>query len=874
MTERSPDAMLLIHGTFAHSDEDRFTPGDDPIDEAGRARWWQDGSDFARDLDALLAGEARCWPADVCAVMPWAHRSLGHRLEMWTILGRRPFAWFRPRVRITSRRLFAWSGMNSDAERRKAGRRLYQGLRRLEAMERPYHLIGHSHGGTVIWHALHLAARRGQELPGMRSWTTLGTPFPTYGPIRFRWLVGLLGLALIGLVAHQTLGGDFVELPRPLTWKTAWATVWALLWWESPANLYPRGLSVATAGFLTILLGLAVWFALTTALWVFRSIEHRAERLASERAWRSFGGRWLGLFSEIDEAIAGTQNSVGLYVERVVRLPWPAPSRVVKFLLLVVATFVALFVAVVHDVGRVGLSQYSLAAALLLGVILLVGFVNLASALAMNWVVLPLAEWVTSLLLRMKFQGARAGTCLMLTSPEPFSRRSFPDEPTRGPLPKELAEPLHAMAREKVRGRMATVRAQFAADARSSRTPKALLREYFSGLKLTNELVHSSYYDVAALRRAIAYHVRKSARGTAPDDLAGDLEGVVAWLDGARPAPPPRDYLPKRKPPITTPVWTRLILAASVLLVSYLAFQGLRFDVGEVFAARIAAHAVQVGDPSNLSLSYGPMPEPGGDANEERRSQARQIDLAMKVFRPACALQLGRLATDTTESRRVALIYLMDALSEPGEEGTPTRLGGPGAADFRRQTVEQLLNLAIFDKVEEIRSTALKVLFIAVQDERYAQPTLALIRSKVSYGNVVTPAEIATLTMMGARGADTLAEIVAKPHMVVQEPDFSASGRYLPHAYLGEAGPWAKRALGVLTAVTRIPLERLAPGLDATAHEVRDAAEEAINSLTRDGYGDRPLIHLLYTWSDPAKRVVSLVRPRAVPKPDRTGSTR
>ena len=32
---------------------------------------------------------------------------------------------------------------------------------------------------------------------------------------------------------------------------------------------------------------------------------------------------WLGLFSDRDEAIAGTQASVGFYANKVFRLPWP-----------------------------------------------------------------------------------------------------------------------------------------------------------------------------------------------------------------------------------------------------------------------------------------------------------------------------------------------------------------------------------------------------------------------------------------------------------------------------------------------------------------------------------------------------------------------
>ncbi|MGX7829842.1 hypothetical protein ACTG9Q_32675 [Actinokineospora sp. 24-640] len=126
-------------------------------------------------------------------------------------------------------RLFHWSGMNSLTERLAASNRLLAVLFALEREGRGYHLIGHSHGGSVIWEALttahlmhenktvysavkpYLRARRmipertpvrrrrmtldglGSDyqrmapslpLTGLRSWTTVGTPFLTHLPKR------------------------------------------------------------------------------------------------------------------------------------------------------------------------------------------------------------------------------------------------------------------------------------------------------------------------------------------------------------------------------------------------------------------------------------------------------------------------------------------------------------------------------------------------------------------------------------------------------------------------------------------------------------------------------------------------------------------
>ena len=47
----------------------------------------------------------------------------------------------------------------------------------LEKAERPYCLVGHSHGGSVIADALMRAAIERQPLQHLRRWITVGTPF-------------------------------------------------------------------------------------------------------------------------------------------------------------------------------------------------------------------------------------------------------------------------------------------------------------------------------------------------------------------------------------------------------------------------------------------------------------------------------------------------------------------------------------------------------------------------------------------------------------------------------------------------------------------------------------------------------------------------
>ena len=82
-----------------------------------------------------------------------------------------------------------------------------EGLVPLENAGRPYHLIAHSHGGTVLWHALQDAVAAGRELKHLRTWTTLGTPFPTFRPTIGVWLKRLaVSFALVAVVVAALSG--------------------------------------------------------------------------------------------------------------------------------------------------------------------------------------------------------------------------------------------------------------------------------------------------------------------------------------------------------------------------------------------------------------------------------------------------------------------------------------------------------------------------------------------------------------------------------------------------------------------------------------------------------------------------------------------
>ncbi|HEV3447920.1 MAG TPA: hypothetical protein VG099_25000, partial [Gemmataceae bacterium] len=269
------DAVILIHGTFAFASS---------ADECKLNPWWSPKSEFCGHLNTCLSGIAECWPESLCRVFPWSKPG--------------------PEVlaRFYNRSTFTWSGANREADRREAGKRLLEGLRTLEADDKPsYHLVGHSYGGTAIWYALLEDERQHQSDPNgyaplrkLRSWTMLGTPFPKYVPKPMTWLGGVTMAAFIFLVIMVVL----------------------LLCWL-PAKGWLRflaALSLGTWVWTVILIGVGV--LLGWGRWAaWRWHGHGEKGGLEAAAWKRHGHSWLGLFAPtLDEAILGLKRAIGPYV--------------------------------------------------------------------------------------------------------------------------------------------------------------------------------------------------------------------------------------------------------------------------------------------------------------------------------------------------------------------------------------------------------------------------------------------------------------------------------------------------------------------------------------------------------------------------------
>lgn len=172
------EPVLFIHGTFAN----KAVPTESPTP------WWVPGSQFANDLQAALI----------------RHQSTA-----------------RP---IAPDDVFAWTGNNSESDRRAAAKQL---AARLSAMDsdpaiRRYHLIAHSHGGNVATRALEEFQPR-----KLGAVIFLGTPYLSFRdparkqlkPATVARIIYFLGFTL-SLAAIIYLHGGLNSFLQVLAWTS------------------------------------------------------------------------------------------------------------------------------------------------------------------------------------------------------------------------------------------------------------------------------------------------------------------------------------------------------------------------------------------------------------------------------------------------------------------------------------------------------------------------------------------------------------------------------------------------------------------------------------------------------------------------------
>jgi hypothetical protein len=262
--------LITVHGTNAGDQSDEGE------------RWWQKNSSFQKRLAEWLNLD-------------------GVEIE--------PLHWYE--------------GPNSEVERRKAGRKLLTKLKEHEATERNYFLIGHSHGGSVICHALILAASEGLSLPRLRSWLTIGTPFLSTKP---RWLL-FSRLDNFGKLAYLSMMLLFI-----------------ITYWLE----YEEG--SLTNGMILLALSIIPFFGaiiLSIVIWLTQRQFRQYHAAATRHQFNiSFLSRWRSLRSRHDEAInaLATTARLNLRLFRQTLLIEPATTSIVfLFSIAVVAGLFVIF---------------------------------------------------------------------------------------------------------------------------------------------------------------------------------------------------------------------------------------------------------------------------------------------------------------------------------------------------------------------------------------------------------------------------------------------------------------------------------------------------------------------------------------------------
>lgn len=290
------ELVILVHGTFANNSSKS---------RSDHLHWWQSGGDVWKKIDQQLPEQF--------------HVASDKKKEV-----------------------FSWSGDNSERDRRAGGRELFRHLQKLEKVGTRYHLIGHSHGGSVIWHCLlesvkqRFRRRRNVSddklsLPGLQSYTTIGTPFlqlrslglvSRFSPWFWLGVVILSTSVIVGLMTVKRVGDGVLILDdavkgiastasqhlAPLLENSlinaGWGVVTALL--DHPVASAGSGLLIACIAFFAM-----VMWAWASAVQLEASVVRLGTRIRNQ-AFVEFGSRWLGIWSRHDEAINGLRASLNL----------------------------------------------------------------------------------------------------------------------------------------------------------------------------------------------------------------------------------------------------------------------------------------------------------------------------------------------------------------------------------------------------------------------------------------------------------------------------------------------------------------------------------------------------------------------------------
>ena len=476
-----PVKLITVHGTGAG---DTSPTGD---------KWWQLGSAFLDEFGKRIDLD----PANVEVV---------------------PFQWK--------------DGPNSEEMRRQASRHLFAEVRKLEKSGTPYHLIGHSHGGSVIYNMLLHSVKKKTRLEHLQQWCTVGTPFLDYTKNRFMFQrlrgfgLTVFSSGLVSLLLGIVLLGTFVVLY--LTGET---------------NLD----GLANVAMMLTVLGAVTLFAL-------RINERRGNSwfLDSQKqtAHDWYSGNWLGLWHREDEAISAlfnVQKVSGNIIPSTFLQPFVAIVQIV-----IVMAFGILFLLEVYgvfeDFGMLdttfdlalgsaeldGVGSLKAIGGLLLALVVVVSvitFVLKILAWAVGAALAPMINKVIWVSVRERAWGddlLKEDVRSIAAHPPEFGRRF-------SPLPERIATPLKAHSDGHAISTLNKVRLILGMASDGPKAPD-LKTELNEALKW-KELIHTSYFDVPEFIDLLALGMARGGLGASREGATPTTEAsaeMQAWLDQER----------------------------------------------------------------------------------------------------------------------------------------------------------------------------------------------------------------------------------------------------------------------------------------------------------------------------------------------------
>ncbi len=442
------EIVVPVHGTFAG----------DVADEG--SRWWQRGSDTWQALQARLPQGA------------------------------------------TLHNVFHWEkGANSARGRLAGALDLLEKLKEFESNHQGYHLVGHSHGGSVIWECLQQAViqRKGWRvkpelkeqlaLDHLRSWTTLGTPFMQFGPdqnfttIRpFRWFARLQGRMEQWMSRFVPRFLDSIQSIIVLIVFLIFMALLVVIWVEEPNS--------APAYFVS---GIFIFFFFMLVF--FGGLEKQIERMQFHRerdavltATKLFGDRWFGIYSKEDEAITGLQTTLSLklkvipqrtlanqvfYSDRLFR--WLRPLRWISY---------RLYNRIIPRLGD---------------------------------------RFISSQLVRSAQGNDRPGTVVQHVSPGPV-----PCEGGYLPLPESVNASLVEFANDHAKRLVPELRKMLGNFAVSG---LQVLQEESQRVDVSKGLVHNAYFESEEVLQLIAWHVGVCSKNGGGVEIIAPDQALVDWAN-------------------------------------------------------------------------------------------------------------------------------------------------------------------------------------------------------------------------------------------------------------------------------------------------------------------------------------------------------